>query len=126
MNKIFIYTDVLQQLLLVTCFILCSNHDFLNSYTIFISLSFFILTLLHGYDDTAFASTSAAYLAASKAGIMPLNYRSCIWEIRCKPRYYSPCIRNLSNLHRPCADSLYPPSESFSEAGRKEKRISKI
>lgn len=65
---------------------------------------FFPLTLLQSYDDTAFASTPAAYLSASKAGIMPLNYTSYIWEIRSEPRHYSPCIRNLSNFHRPCAD----------------------
>lgn len=66
--------------------------------------SFFSLTPLHSYDDTAFTSIHAAYLAISKAGIMPLNYTSYIWEIRSEPRHYNPSIRNLSNLHRLCAD----------------------
>lgn len=72
------------------------------------------LTLLHSapqlcsYDDTAFASTPAAFLAVSKAGIMPLNYSSYNREIRSEPRHYRPCVRNLSNLHRPCADFSIP------------------
>lgn len=108
MTKIFIHTDMLQHLFWGTWFVLCSSSDFLNSYTTFIPLfsffSFFSLTPLHSYDDTAFTSIPVAYLAISKAGIMPLNYTSYIWEIKSEPRHYNPSIRNLSNLHRLCAD----------------------
>lgn len=71
-------------------------------------LFFLSLTRLHSYDDTAFASTPAAYLAISKAGIMPFNYTPYIWEIRPELRYYNPSIRNLSNVHRHCADFSIP------------------
>lgn len=93
MNKIFIYTDVLQHLFWVTCFVfLCSRSDFLSSYIVFIPQIFFFfsLTPLHSCDDTALASTPAAYLAISKAGIIPFNYTSYIWDIRSEPRHCNP------------------------------------
>lgn len=106
-TKIFIGTGVLQQLVQVTCFILCISSDYLHSYTIFIPLFFFSSTPLHSYDDTTFTSISATYMDISKCGIMSFNYRvdSYIWEIRSEPRDYNPYIRNLSNLHRRYADS---------------------
>lgn len=90
------------------------------------------LALLHSapqlcsYDDTAFASTPAAFLAVSKAGIMPLNYSSYNREIRSEPRHYSPCVRNLRTFTGPVLTFPYPTSESFSEAGKKNQRVFKI
>lgn len=69
--------------------------------------SFFYLRPLHYHDDTAFASTPAACLDIAEAGVLPFNYTvdSYIWEIRSELRDYNPYIIDLSNLHRPCADS---------------------
>lgn len=71
---------------------------------IYTTFLLFHLTALPSYHDTAFTSTPAAYLAVSKAGIMPFNYMFYIWEIRSEPRHYNPYSRNWSNLYRPCAD----------------------
>lgn len=110
LNKIFIYTDVLQHLFWVTSFHLCSSGDFLYSYTIYLyhCSFFFSLTSLHSYDDTAFAGIPAVCLAISKAGIMTFNYMCYIWEIRSEHKHYNPCVRNFNNLHRPCPDFSIP------------------